>query len=191
MKCASILSILLLAATPAFAHEGAGPAAGFPAGFGHPLSGLDHVAAMIAVGLWAGMKGGRARWICPAAFVSAMMIGGALGMARVPIPFVEPGILASVVVFGLLVAVIDGLPVSAGVAIIAVFAVLHGHAHGAEVTGAVSGTTYIAGFAVATIFLHAIGIVAGLLLGARFHNLARLSGTACIAIGFSLIAGVL
>ena len=191
MKHASIPLILLLAATPAFAHVGVGSTSGFPTGFDHPLSGLDHVTAMIAVGLWAALKGGRAQWMWPATFVSTMLVGGALGIAHVPIPLVEPGILASVVVLGLLVAIAADLPVSAGVAIIAMFAVLHGHAHGAEVAETVSGIEYMAGFAVATALLHALGIVAAVLLRVRYRNLVRIGGTACIAIGVSLIAGVL
>ena len=91
------------------------------------------MAVMIAVGLWAALKGGRALWVWPAAFVGVMLIGGALGMAHVAVPFVEPGILASVVALGLLVALAVDLPVAAGAAIVAVFALLHGHAHGTEV----------------------------------------------------------
>ena len=97
------------------------------------LSGLDHITVMVAVGLWAALKGGRALWVWPASFVGVMLIGAALGMAHVPLPFVEPGILASVVALGLLVALAVDLPVAAGAAIVGVFALLHGHAHGTEV----------------------------------------------------------
>jgi urease accessory protein len=190
MKRSFVLLSLLLTATPASAHVGVESIAGFPAGFGHPLSGLDHVTAMIAVGLWAALKERRAQWMWPAAFVSTMLVGGALGMAHVPIPLVEPGVLASVVVFGLLVAIAADLPVSAGVAIISVFAILHGHAHGTEVAGMVSGIEYMAGLAVATALLHAVGIAAAALLGVRHRNLVRIGGAACVAIGVGLIAGV-
>src|SRR6202142_307603 len=121
---------LVLAASPAFAHVGIGSTTSFVAGFTHPLFGLDHVTVMIAVGLWAALKGGRALWAWPAAFVGVMLVGGALGMAHVPIPLVEPGILASVVALGLLVAVAADLPIGVGAIIIGAFALLHGHAHG-------------------------------------------------------------
>ncbi|TIP57095.1 MAG: HupE/UreJ family protein, partial [Mesorhizobium sp.] len=99
---------------PAYAHVGIGTASSFTAGLAHPLSGLDHMTAMVAVGLWAAMKGGKAVWAWPLAFVGVMLAGGALGMLHVPVPFVEPGILASVVALGLLVALAIDLPVSAG-----------------------------------------------------------------------------
>ncbi|TIV69633.1 MAG: HupE/UreJ family protein, partial [Mesorhizobium sp.] len=98
---------------PAYAHVGIGITSSFAAGFAHPLSGLDHMAVMIAVGLWAAMKGGRAVWAWPLAFAGVMLVGGALGMLHVPVPFVEPAILASVVALGLLVALAVDLPVSA------------------------------------------------------------------------------
>jgi urease accessory protein len=156
----------------------------------HPLSGLDHMTVMIAVGLWAALKGGRAIWAWPAAFVGVMLGGAALGMAHVPVPFVEPGILASVVALGLLVALAVDLPVSAGVAIIGLFALFHGHAHGTEVPENAGGLEYMAGFAVATVMLHAVGIAAGLSLGLRLRGLARVAGAACAAIGVGLAFGV-
>ena len=119
------------------------------------------------------------------------MPGGALGMAHVPVPFVEPGILASVVALGLLVALAVDLPIWVGVAVISAFAVLHGHAHGMEVPETASGIEYMAGFATATALLHAVGIAAALLLGQRFRPLVRLGGAACVAIGAGLIAGVI
>src|SRR5947207_2361009 len=119
IKRATLSALALAAAVlPAHAHVGAGLAASFTAGFGHPLSGLDHVAVMIAVGLWAAQKGGRAIWAWPAAFVAVMLAGGVLGVAHVAVPFVEPAILASVVTLGLMVASAIDLPVSAGVAVI-------------------------------------------------------------------------
>ena len=99
-----------LAPGVASAHVGIGATASFAAGFAHPYSGLDHVAVMVAVGLWAALKGGRALWVWPCIFVGVMLLGGTLGMAHVPVPFVEPGILASVVTLGLLVALAVDLP---------------------------------------------------------------------------------
>ncbi|TIO13113.1 MAG: HupE/UreJ family protein, partial [Mesorhizobium sp.] len=163
----------------------------FTAGFMHPLSGLDHMTVMIAVGLWAAMKGGKAVWAWPLAFVGVMVAGAALGMLQVPVPFVEPGILASVVALGLLVALAVDLPVSAGVAIIGLFALFHGHAHGTEVPENAGGLEYMAGFAVATALLHGIGIASALGLGLRFRALARLAGAACATVGAGLAFGVL
>ncbi|QND57981.1 MULTISPECIES: HupE/UreJ family protein [Mesorhizobium] len=190
-KRLSLSAILFLApAMPAYAHVGVGTTSSFTAGFMHPLSGLDHMTVMVAVGLWAALKGGRAVWAWPAAFVGVMLGGAALGMAHVPVPFVEPGILASVVALGLLVALAIDLPVSAGVAIIGLFALFHGHAHGTEVPENAGGLEYMAGFAVATVLLHAVGIAAGLGLGMRFRGLARVAGAACAAIGVGLAFGV-
>jgi urease accessory protein len=192
MKRTALSAILLLAASmPAYAHIGVGTTSSFAAGFSHPLSGLDHMTVMIAVGLWAALKGGKAIWAWPAAFVGVMLVGGALGMLHVSMPFVEPGILASVVALGLLVALAVDLPVSAGVAIIGLFALFHGHAHGTEVPENVGALDYMAGFAVATAALHAVGIAAGLALGMRFRGLARAAGAACAAVGVGLAFGML
>ncbi|CDX27161.1 Protein hupE [Mesorhizobium sp. ORS 3324] len=183
--------LFLAAAMPAEAHVGVGTASSFTAGFTHPLSGFDHVTVMIAVGLWAAMKGGRAVWAWPLAFVGVMLAGAALGMLHVPMPFVEPGILASVVALGLLVALAVDLPVSAGVAVIGLFALLHGHAHGTEVPENAEGLDYMAGFAAATALLHVAGIAATVGLGLRFRGLARAAGAACAAVGVGLAFGVL
>jgi urease accessory protein len=181
-----------LLTTPAFAQVGHGTTASFAAGVAHPLSGLDHMTVMVAVGLWAALNGGRALWAWPAAFVGVMLVGGALGMAQVPVPFVEPGILASVVALGLLVALAVDLPVSIGTAVIGLFALLHGHAHGSEVAETMSGGEYMAGFALATATLHLFGI--GFVLAmqrAQWRPAIRVAGAACVAIGGGLIAGVL
>ncbi|MER9232684.1 HupE/UreJ family protein [Mesorhizobium sp. M0622] len=187
MKRAALSAALLLAAAmPAYAHVGVGTASSFATGFIHPLSGLDHMTVMIAVGLWAALKGGKAIWAWPLAFVAVMLAGGALGMLHVPMPFVEPAILASAVALGLLVALAVDLPVSAGVAVIGLFALFHGYAHGTEVPENTGGLGYMAGFAFATALLHAVGITAGLNLGWRFRGLARAAGVACAAIGAGL-----
>ncbi|RWM04657.1 MAG: HupE/UreJ family protein [Mesorhizobium sp.] len=191
-KRTTLAAILFLAAAmPAYAHVGIGTASSFAAGFAHPLSGLDHMAVMIAVGLWAALKGGKAAWVWPLAFVAVMLAGAALGMLHVPVPFVEPGILASVVALGLLVAMAVDLPVSAGVAVIGLFALFHGHAHGTEVPENAGGLEYMAGFAVTTTLLHAVGIAAALRFGLRFRGLIRAAGAACAAVGVGLAFGVL
>jgi urease accessory protein len=179
--------VALCAAGPAFAHPGHG-AESFVAGVAHPLGGLDHVAAMVAVGLWAALKGGRALWAWPAAFVGVMLAGGALGMMDVPIPLVEPGIFASVVVLGLMVTLAVDLPVAAGAAIVGVFALLHGHAHGTEVAENLGGIEYMAGFTLATAILHGVGIgVAQLMQRAALRPMIRLAGAACAMLGIALV----
>jgi urease accessory protein len=191
-KMLSIITLLMLAAGPALAHPGHGSTASFAAGIAHPFGGLDHIAVMVAVGLWAALKGGRALWLWPAAFVGVMLIGGALGMMHVAVPFVEPGILASVVVLGLLVALAVDLPVWTGAAIVAVFALLHGHAHGSEVAENVGGIEYMAGFALATATLHGVGIgFAQLMTRAQLRPLVRIAGAVCVAIGAVLYTGII
>ena len=191
-RIAGLAALFALTATPALAHVGAGSTASFAAGVAHPLSGLDHIAVMVAVGLWAALKGNRALWLWPATSVGVMLVGGALGMAHVAVPFVEPGILASVVALGLLVALAVDLPVAAGAAIIGAFALLHGHAHGTEVAENIGGFEYMAGFALATATLHAAGI--GFALAVRstqLRPLIRVAGATCVVVGAGLIAGVL
>lgn len=179
--------IALLLPTAALAHPGHDEA-GLMTGLQHPISGLDHIAVMIAVGLWAALAGGRALWLWPATFVCVMLLGGALGMAHVPLPLVEPGILASVVVLGLMVALAIDLPVTAGAALIAVFALFHGHAHGAEVPEAASGVAYLLGFAATTAALHGIGIGFALALRSpRARLVVRFAGAACVAVGVGLV----
>lgn len=172
------LSALLLIPAAAQAHPGHS-VTGFSAGFAHPILGLDHVLAMFAVGLWAVQLGGRAMWFVPLTFVATMMAGGGLGMAHVPLPFVEHGILASVLILGLLIAFAARVPLAAGMAIVALFALFHGHAHGAEMPESAAGLSYGAGFALATAFLHAAGIGAGLLVSRAAQTLwVRLAGAA-------------
>jgi urease accessory protein len=191
-KMLSIVTLLMLGASPAFAHVGHGSTASFAAGVAHPLGGLDHMAVMIAVGLWPALKGGRALWIWPAAFVGVMLVGGALGMAHVAVPLVEPGILASVVALGLLVALAVDLPVSTGAIVVAAFALLHGHAHGSEVAETMSGAEYMAGFALATATLHLTGIgFAQMMTLAQLRPLIRIPGAACVLIGAGIYAGVI
>jgi urease accessory protein len=191
-KMIPIVTLLMLGVSPAFAHVGHGSTASFAAGVAHPLGGLDHMAVMIAVGLWAALKGGRAQWVWPAAFVGVMLVGGALGMAHVAVPFVEPGILASVVALGLLVALAVDLPVWIGAMVVAAFALLHGHAHGSEVAETMSGAEYMAGFALATATLHLTGIgFAQMMTRAQLRPLIRVAGAACVLIGAGLYAGVI
>jgi urease accessory protein len=184
------LMALLLVSSPALAHVGVGSTASFSAGVAHPLSGLDHMAVMVAVGLWAALKGGRALWIWPVAFVGVMLVGGALGMAHVPVPLVEPGILVSVMALGLMVALAVDLPVWLGAVIIGAFAFLHGHAHGSEVAETVSGAEYMVGFALSTAALHLFGIGFALTMArVQWRPAIRIAGAACVLIGAGLVAG--
>src|SRR5471032_3047665 len=191
-RIVSALALLALGASPAFAHVGHGSTDAFAAGIAHPFGGLDHMAVMIAVGLWAALKGGRALWIWPCAFVGVMLIGGALGMAHEAVPFVESGILASVVALGLLVALAIDLPVWLGAVIIGAFALLHGHAHGSEVAENIGGAEYMAGFALATATLHGIGIgFAQIMTRAHMRPAIRIAGAVCVLVGAGLFAGVI
>jgi urease accessory protein len=142
------------------AHPGHG-GTGFAHGFIHPLSGLDHLLAMFAVGLWAAQLGGRAFWAVPAAFLSVMTLGGVLGMAHVQIPFIEQGILLSVLALGVLIAAAVRLPLAVSMAIVGLFALCHGVAHGAEMPENAAGFSYGAGFVLTTALLHACGMATG------------------------------
>jgi len=176
-----------LASQAAFAHTGMNHAFSFASGLKHPWSGLDHMLAMVAVGLWAGLAGGRALWTWPIAFVAVMVLGGLAGVAGVPLPMVEPGILASVIVLGLMVLTAARLPVWAGAALVALFAVLHGHAHGAELPAEGAAASYFAGFALATAALHALGIgIAYVAAGDRGRLIVRGAGALVAAGGIAL-----
>jgi len=182
---------LSLLAAPAYAHIGVGDTSSFAAGIAHPLFGLDHLVVMIAVGAWAALKGGRALWAWPISFVSVMLIGGGLGMAGMAVPFVEPAILASVVALGLFVALAVDLPVWVGGAIVGLFALFHGHAHGTEIPVSAGGLDYAAGFALATAGLHLVGIAMAAGFGGRFRVLARAAGAVSAAVGVGLFAGLI
>jgi urease accessory protein len=182
----------LMSATPAFAHMFGGAAeSGFLAGFVHPFLGIDHLLAMIAVGLWSAALGGRARWLVPAAFVAAMAAGAMLGMTAFPLPSVELGIALSVAVFGILIGLNTRLPLVTGMALVGVFAVFHGHAHGAEAPTAADPALYMLGFALATASLHLTGLGLGLTVDRRDAIVAkwftRLTGGAIAAAGVALV----
>ncbi|MGB9116094.1 HupE/UreJ family protein [Bradyrhizobium sp.] len=179
-------AVLAALATPAFAHTGAEPHVhGVVAGLVHPLGGLDHMLAMIAVGIWSSLAAGRRVWIVPAVFVAAMLAGAGLAQAGVALPAAETAIAMSVVVLGTLIAAGVGLPVGAGAALIALFAVFHGYAHGVEATGAVVG--YMVGFAITTAVLHVAGIVLGRTIAVVPHA-SRLLGAGIVASGAYLVA---
>lgn len=175
---------------PALAHTGLEHAVSFASGFKHPWTGLDHMLAMVAVGLWAGLNGGRALWAWPAAFVGVMAAGGAIGIAGVPMPMVELGILASVIVLGLLVLTAAKLPLALGAALVAAFALLHGHAHGAELPAQAAAVTYAAGFALATALLHGVGLGVAYLGGSDAGRLLVRGAGALVAVAGVALAVV-
>jgi urease accessory protein len=182
----------LLGSAPAAAHTFGAQGVDFAAGFGHPLLGLDHLLAMVAVGLWAAQLGGRAVWRVPAAFVAALAAGASLALAGVPLPAVEPGIMASVLALGLLVAFAVRLPSWAGMAVVALFALCHGHAHGAEMPQAAHPLLYGLGFVLASVLLHGVGIGLGLGAGRlAVPTLTRVAGAAVASVGLwaVLVAG--
>jgi urease accessory protein len=183
---------LALVPTLAQAHPGVHHTAGFGQGLSHPLSGLDHVLAMLAVGLWAAQLGGRAIWCVPASFVGMMTLGAALGFAGVNVPGVEQSILASVLVLGLFLAAAVRLPLAASVVLVAVFAFFHGSAHGAEMSRDSSALACGAGFLLATTALHGVGLSLGLLARKAAQTpLLRVSGAAIATIAVLLALGLL
>jgi urease accessory protein len=181
---------MLLAADPALAHTGEGTAGGFLTGFEHPLFGLDHVVAMVAVGLWGAFLGAPALWLLPIVFPLVMAFGGAAGVAGIAVPYVETGIGASAVVLGLMVALALRPPLWVAAVLVGGFAIFHGHAHGTELPAAVDAVAYSVGFVVATGLLHLSGIALGLLARWRPGRLAVRAGGAAIALaGVSFLAG--
>jgi urease accessory protein len=182
-----IVLILAVSSLPAEAHTGIGAASGLLAGLSHPFAGLDHLLAMSAVGLWAASLGGRAMWAVPAAFVAAMAIGGGLGAGGMAFPAVELMIGLSVVALGALVALNVKVPAAAGMAIVAAFALAHGHAHGSEMPATASALAYGVGFIAATTILHGVGMGLGLTLQRLVTPaLSRIMGGAIAAVGLSL-----
>ncbi len=186
MKRAIIILAAVSVLTPvaALAHTGAGDTHGVVHGFMHPVTGLDHVLAMVAVGILAALLGGRAIWLVPASFVALAAAGGLLGVQGVPVPFVEFGISASVVLLGLAIALQARLPLGWTVGLVGLFGLYHGYAHGAEMPADASGFAYGAGFLAATAMLH----IAGIGLGLGIAHMARRSATRFAQAGGAAIA---
>lgn len=178
-------------AAQAGAHTGHGVNSGFASGFWHPIMGVDHVVAMIAVGLWAALLDRPALWILPVLFPLVMVLGGALGVMGVALPAVEAGIALSGVVLGLLVALAVRAPVWVSALVVGVFAVFHGHAHGTELPEAYGPYGYAAGFVVATVLLHAAGMALGLLTRSSLGKTAvRGTGGAIALVGAAFLFGI-
>lgn len=198
-RITTALLLVLMGTAPALAHLDPVEHGSFMAGFTHPLFGLDHILAMVAVGLWAASlgaapekvaagfssgaattgKSGKALWAVPTAFVITMAVGFAAAIVGIPLPFVEPVILASVIFIGIMIALALPLPTAGVAAVVAFFALFHGHAHGGEM-GTAGAWGYAAGFLVATALLHAagvaLGVLAGRLLAGGGQTATRLAG---------------
>ncbi|PDT01316.1 urease accessory protein [Rhizobium chutanense] len=199
MKSALKTGLLALAAAAlpavAYAHTGVGQTSGFMHGFSHPISGLDHILAMVMVGVFAFQLGGRAVWLVPATFVLVMAVGGGLGIAGVNVPFVEVGIALSVIVLGAIVALSVKAPTAVAMGVVGLFAIFHGHAHGAEMPEDAGGAAYAAGFMIATALLHAAGLGLGFLI-ARIGErqgpfVVRTTGGLAAVAGVGILMGLI
>lgn len=194
VKIVPLAAALAIAPATAFAHTGVGETHGFMHGFMHPVGGLDHVLAMVAVGLFAAMLGGRALWLVPAAFVAMMGVGGLIGINGIELPFVELGIAASVIVIGAAVALRLNTPTAVAMTLVGFFATFHGHAHGAEMPVDASGLNYAIGFMLATALLHAAGIGLAITTGrlaSRSDLLVRAGGGAMALAGVGILTGMI
>ncbi|MDH6591180.1 urease accessory protein [Variovorax sp. TBS-050B] len=188
---AALLALLLPLAAAAHTGADGGTHHGFAAGFMHPLTGTDHLAAMVAVGLWSALAARRAwpdlLW-APLAFAGMLLAGALMGLTGVQLPAVEPMIAASLLVLGLLVAARIRLPAAAAMALVGVFAVFHGLAHGHELAGGHGAALTLAGMVTATLLLHGAGIALGWALRHANAWLPRVAGGAVVALGAALLA---
>lgn len=183
-----LTTIFLLAASgTAFAHPGH-DVSGLAAGLMHPLTGLDHLLAMVAVGLWASQGGGRKVWLLPASFMTMLAVGADIATQWPSLNLVEPGIAVSVLALGLLVSLSLQLPAMLSVAITALFGLLHGYAHGLELPESAAPAAYALGFLAATASLHLVGITMGIATRERHAQLSRLLGGAIAISGAYLLA---
>ena len=175
----------------ASAHIIPGTAHGLREGFVHPFTGMDHLLAMFAVGMWAAQHRGRAMWMIPLTFVGVMGLGGAIGLAGAALPgaAVEIGIACSVLVLGALIATSAQFKLSWSMCLVGLFALFHGYAHGHEMPAAMSAATFSAGFMAATLLLHGLGIAVGLGLK-RQDRLVRVMGAGIALCSVCLFAGL-
>ena len=183
--------LLLCLPAPALAHTGENVAAGLLSGFLHPLTGIDHLLAMVAVGIWGTQLGRPAIWLLPLTFPLVMSVGGVLGVRGAPLPAVEVGVAGSAAVLGLMILLAARPPVAVAAIIVGAFAIFHGHAHGTELPGAADPLAYGAGFVLVTGLLHAAGIAIGLLDRWPAGALAlRGAGAVIGAVGVYLLLGL-
>ncbi|HEY4408185.1 MAG TPA: HupE/UreJ family protein [Xanthobacteraceae bacterium] len=177
-----LLGLLLLWPTGALAHILGDQAGGFISGFAHPISGLDHILAMVSVGLWGAQLGPPAIWLLPVTFPMVMAFGGMLGLLGVPLPGTEIGIALSAIGLGAVVAIEARPPLWVAAGLVGFFAIFHGHAHGTELPPDESGVLYSMGFVVATGLLHLAGIGIGLINRWRAGEVMLRLGGAGVAI---------
>jgi len=180
----------LMLSLPAQAHTGAGAVHGFVDGLLHPLMGADHLLVMLAIGLWAAMRGGRALWLLPMAFLTAMGVGAGLSLFGITITAAESWVAFSVLASGLLVWRNYRISSGLAVALTAVFALSHGYVHVAELQTGTDASTYASGFLLTTAMLHALGLAVGLIGAARLKTIGTGFGLVCAVVGASLLAGV-
>lgn len=179
--------LLFLLPGAAFAHTGVTTASGFMHGFYHPFSGMDHMLAMVAVGLWSIQQENSMRWKLPLTFVIALVVGGSLGFGGFPIPYIEEGILLSVLVLGLLIAAKYALPAHFSIAVVGGVAVFHGYAHGAEMPANIGALSYTFGFTLSAVIIISVGIVASSYLRKiNLHSWNRAIGSAIVLGGVYL-----
>jgi urease accessory protein len=180
--------MLLVTAPPLFAHEQGGQGLGFWTGLQHPVSGLDHVLAMVSVGLWGAQLGAPAVWMLPLAFPMVMALGGFLSLVGIPVPGVEVGIALSAVLLGVVVTLEARPPLAVAAALVSVFAIFHGHAHGTELPPGQNGLAYSIGFVIATGSLHGVGILMGLMQARSAGKIVlRLSGAGVAMAGLGFL----
>jgi urease accessory protein len=189
LPLARITAAFAVAAWPAaaLAHTGADTGSGFASGFLHPLTGIDHVLAMLAVGMWGAQLGPPALWLLPVAFPLVMSLGGVAGILHLPMAPIEPGIALSVIVLGACIALDRRPPLWLAGALVSCFAIFHGYAHGTELPKHAGAVAYSAGFVLATGLIHITGIGVGSVThlpnGLR---LLRAGGAAISLAGFAL-----
>ena len=185
-----VFCALLVGANPALAHTGQ-DLNGLASGFLHPLEGLDHVVAMVAVGLWGGILSKPAIWLLPVTFPLVMAVAGAFGAAGVPLPGVEIGIALSGIVLGLMVLFAVRAPLWAAMTVVGIFAIFHGHAHGAELPASANPAIYAVGFVIATGLLHLCGIAVGQLGQWSWGRVVvRAAGAAIALAGGAFLTGI-
>ena len=190
LYCLTVLTALF-SGSLAFAHSGEGISGGFLSGLAHPVFGWDHVVAMVAVGLWGAVLGKPAIWILPIVFPLVMAVGAAMGVAGVPVPFIETGIALSGVVLGLLIVFMIKAPMVIAAILVGLFAIFHGHAHGTELPDAANPIAYAVGFVIATGLLHLAGILFGTLMASDVGKWAVRAGGAVIAlVGAAFLFGI-
>lgn len=188
----ALTALVILLPVTVHAHTETETIGGFVSGFRHPLTGLDHIVAMVAVGLWGAYLGAPAMWLLPVVFPMVMALGGALGVLGVPLPAVETCIALSGVMLGLAVAFKARPPLWVAAVIVGFFAIFHGHAHGTELPNSANAMTYAIGFVIATGSLHLSGIALGLLVRWPWGRVVvRLSGVAIALVGLGFLFDVI